>query len=437
VAFCGAEMDLFDRGHEALARVIRGPWRPRLIDMLARETSLGQSMSRLRTAMRDHAWPHPDTSINLSAIVQELDRTTRKLDGLHVLHDWDGKAARVTENSIAVDVLDFVVSARRDDPVDRAALAIALDFHFMYLRAVLAMRAWDHGDPGQNLDRVTELLADLQGEQGSGQRFADNAETLLLVGTSHYEPREDGYAKLLERARALPAPNREAMALTHAQAMGSHLRFGYEITYAQDIAAMRADNGADYPWLGFGLVWLMDAYSRMQQSGVTGRARDRVVEGIINGLTPDPEAFLVRRPNSMDAHADEYQRFMELFDKIAPDLVREFEPHRPSDQGYSPVAFFFNFSQNVLKGFVIDSMLRGRPSAVGLNDLWTGVSADAAMNDEKARLARTLMAYARAHPDVIGGRKAPVIVYDPIVGRRAFGAAMRVAKRRAAAATTS
>jgi hypothetical protein len=100
------------------------------------------------------------------------------------------------------------------------------------------------------------------------------------------------------------------------------------------------------------------------------------------------------------------------------------------------VALFFNFSQNVLKGFVVDALLRGQPSAIGLNDLWTGVSANAATNDEKARLARTLMAYARANPDVIGGRRAPVIVYDPVVGRRAFGAAIRVAKRRAAAATT-
>jgi len=437
VAFCGARMDLFDRGYDALAHVICGPWRPRLIDTLARDPSNGQPAARLRKGMRDHVWPHPDGRTDLAAIISELDHTTRRVDGLHVLHDWDGKAARVTSNSIAVDVLEFVVAARADHPLERAALAIALDFHFLYLLAVLAVRAWDHGDAGRNLDRVTQLLADLQGESGSGQRFADNAETLLLIGTSHYEPKEEGYAKLLERARALPAANREAMALTHAQAMGSHLRFGYEITYAQDIAAMRADNGADYPWLGFGLAWLMDAYARMHESGATGEARDRVVEGIINGLTPDPEAFLVRRPNSMDAHALEYERFAQLFDRFAPDLVREFEPLRPRDQGYSPVALFFNFSQNVLKGFVVDAMLRAQPSSIGLNDFWTGVGADAARNEEKARVARVLMAYARASPDVIGGRRAPVIVYDPVVARRAFGAAIRVAKRRAGAATAS
>ena len=430
-------MDLFDKAHDALARVIRGPWRARLIDQLMGERSLGQAMAKLRTGMRDHVWPHPDGLADLAALVRELDQTTRTVDGLHVLHDWDGKAARVTANSIAVDVLDFVAAERRDDPADRAVLAIALDFHFLYLLAVLAMRSWDRGEPGQNLERVTALLADLQGEQGSGQRFAENAETLLLIATSHYEPREEGYARLLERAKALPAANRDAMALTHTQAMGGHLRFGYEITYAQDIAAMRADNGADYPWLGFGLVWLMDAYARLHRSGEISATRERIAEGIINGLTPDPEAFLVRRPNSMDAHAEDYQRFATLFDEFASDLVQECEPHRPRDQGYSPIALFFNFSQNVLKGFVVDAMLRGRPSPIGLNDLWTSVGTTAEVSAEKSRIARTLMAYARANPDEIGGRRAPVIVYDPVVGRRAFGAAIRVAKHRAASVTPS
>jgi len=293
----------FEAAYDALQRVIRGPWRRRLVESLTREPTLGQALKRLRACMHDHTWTHPDGTVDLSGVIDALDRTTRDVDGLHVLHDWDGKAGRVTPNGIAVDMTDFIAAAREGDPADRATIAIALDFHFIYLLALLAMRAWDAGEAGGNLDRVSELLREVQGEDGSGQRFADNAETLLLIGTSHYEPREEGYTKLLARARALPDSNRTAMALTHAQAMGSHLRFGYEITYAQDIAAMRADNGADYPWLGFGLTWLMEAYARMHAAGETGPSRDRIVEGIINGLTPDPEAFLVRPPASLEAHA--------------------------------------------------------------------------------------------------------------------------------------
>ena len=425
----------FEAGHAALANVIRGPWRRRLIDSLASERTLGQALGRLRTCMHGHAWAHPDGTVDQSGIIAALDRTTRELDGLHVLHDWDGKAGHVTPNGIAVDMVDFIAAARGTDPFDPVTPAIALDFHFIYLLALLAMRAWDAGEPGRNLDRVSELLGELQSENGSGQRFADNAETLLLIGTSHYEPREEGYAKLLVRARALPDSNRTAMALTHAQAMGSHLRFGYEITYAQDIAAMRADNGADYPWLGFGLTWLMEAYARMRETNETGPVRDRVVEAIINGLTPDPEAFLVRPPASLFAHAEEHGHFVSLFDRHASSLISEFEPRRPREFGYSPIALFFNFSQNILKGLVADSLLQGVASPVGLNDLFTGVEPVAGIPNAsvaKARLARTLMSYARARPDEIGGRLAPVIVYDPVVGRRAFGAAMRVAKQRAA-----
>jgi hypothetical protein len=427
------EIALFERAHEALSSIMQGPWRLELIDTLASEPTLGQALARLHTAMATHRWPHPGCPIDLSRLVNELDRTTRRVDGLHVLHDWDGKAARVTANSIAVDVADFVASARGHDRTDRTTIAVALDFYFLYLLAVLAVRAWDNGEPGANLDRVTDLLKTLQGPHGSGQRFADDAETLLLIATSHYEPNETGYATLLARARALPAANRTRMALTHAQAMGSHLRFGYEITYAEDIGAMRADNGADYPWLGFGLASLIDEYARLRETGESGDARMRVVEGIINGLTADPEAFLVRRPSSMSAHTADYEAFAARFDRVAPDLLAEFDRHRPSDTGYSPLAIFFNFSINVLKGLVVHALINGQASAIGLNDMFTGVSLPET-NDTKARLARTLMGYARAKPDEIGGRMAPVIVYDPVIGRRAFGAAVRVAKHRATAA---
>ena len=63
------------------------------------------------------------------------------------------------------------------------------------------MRIWDDGDADRNLDRVEELLRELQGPSGSGQRFAADAETLMLIGTSHYELEEWGYAKLLARVR--------------------------------------------------------------------------------------------------------------------------------------------------------------------------------------------------------------------------------------------
>jgi len=82
------------------------------------------------------------------------------------------------------------------------------------------------------------------------------------------------------------------------------------------------------------------------------------------------------------------------------------------------MSFFFNFSHNVLKGTVVDALLRGEPRPLTFNDLLTGTPAEQA--DAKRDLATTLMGYARANPDRISGKLTPVIVYDAQAGRRAF-----------------
>ena len=70
---------------------------------------------------------------------------------------------------------------------------------------MLSLRVWDNGDANANLDRLGELVEHLQGPNGSGQRFVSDAETLILVATSHYEPEEHGYGLLLDRVRMLSA----------------------------------------------------------------------------------------------------------------------------------------------------------------------------------------------------------------------------------------
>jgi len=57
--------------------------------------------------------------------------------------------------------------------------------------------------------------------------------------------------------------------------------------------------------------------------------------------------------------------------------------------------------------------------------LLRGSPAGDAKSQLKATLANTLMGYARTSPDRIRGRLMPVIIYDPMAGRQAFGVAMR------------
>ncbi|HEY7697279.1 MAG TPA: hypothetical protein VIE88_02635 [Vicinamibacteria bacterium] len=372
------------------------------------------SISSLGDAFRANAFP----SVPLQRIVGRLDARTRE-DGFHVLHDWDGKADKLNEETIPVEVARF--AADNCGPVPPPiVLAILLDYYFLYVVALLALRAWDEGDANENLDRVSRLLGALQGGSGSGQRFVDEAETLILVAVSHFEPDVRAYDRLLEKVKSLDEDHRTNLALAHAAILASHLRFGFEATYGRDIVEMRKDNAPDYPWLLAALGTLMTRYARMVEENVRGSERDRIVEALLNALTPDPRAFVGKPPASLTSSEGELTRFRELFEKHREGLLEEFERHRPSEEAYSPVSFFFNFPHNLLKGVVIDALLRGEPWRLSLNDLLTGIPRGGPESESRTNLARTMMDYARKSPDRIRGRLTPVIVYDVRAGRRAF-----------------
>src|SRR4029078_6969996 len=98
---------------------------------------------------------------------------------------------------------------------------------------------WDEGDADANLGRVDHLIGLLQGPNGSGQPFADDAETLILIATSHFELHERGYALLLDRVRTLSADRQRRVAMAHASSMGRHPPLGVEATYARHTRAVR------------------------------------------------------------------------------------------------------------------------------------------------------------------------------------------------------
>jgi hypothetical protein len=337
-----------------------------------------------------------------------------------VLHDWDGKADKLNEDTIPIEVANYAMEHCGPGPSEKTVLTVLLDYYLFYVLALLALRAWDEGDANENLDRVSGLLGALQGPSGSGQRFVDDAETLILVAVSHFEPDVRAYDRLLDKVKSLNEAHRTNLALAHSAILASHLRFGFEATYGRDILEMRKDNAPDYPWLLAALGTLMSRYARMVEQDVHGGERDRIVEGLLNGLTPDPRAFVGKPPASLAASEEQRSRFGELFEKHRPGLLEEFERLRPSEEAYSPVSFFFNFPHNLLKGVVIDALLQGEPWKLSLNDLLTGIPRGGTPSESRTRLAKTMMGYARQSPDRIRGRLVPVIVYDPRAGRRAF-----------------
>jgi hypothetical protein len=417
----------FDETCARLDTILAGAMRRELVAGLAASKDLRSALVRLRESMRSHAWGPEGRRVGLGRAVRAYDARTRA-EGFHALHDWDGVAERVNDDSIPVDVLHYLIDQRGSGKADASVLAILIDYYFQHLLGLLSLRVWDEGRPDEHLDRLDALLSALQGPDGSGQQFVDNAETLLLVATSHYEPFDQGYDTLLAKSREVNRTHRARMAIGHAATIGCHLRFGIEATYGRDIGAMRDDNGVDYRWLCFALDIVMDEYVRLAAEGRQGVERDVVVEAMLNGLSADAGAFVLKPPASLAPCETERARFCTAFDQHRDALLEEFERVRPTEQAYSPISFFFNFSHNVLKGTVIDALLWAEPWTLTLNDLVTGVPRSGPNGEARLKLANTLMGYARASPDKIRGRLTPVIVYDSTAGRRAFAATMRALK---------
>lgn len=422
-------MSAFTDTCSLLHDVLQSPTRTRIVQEAAHRATLEPALLALRAGLRSHVWKLGTQTLDLERIIQKYDRKTRQ-QGFHVLNDWDGISDKVNEDTIPVDVLHYLIDKRGEAAADPVILAVLLDYYFMHLLALVAVRIWDDDDADANLDRVEQLLALLQGEQGSGQRFAADAETLILIGTSHYELHERGYGALLEKTRTLSPTHQLKIALGHAASMGSHLRFGFEATYGRDTVNMRADNVADYPWLCFALATLMTEYARLRgmpdAAGVAHSiSRERIVEAMLNGLCADARAFIGAPPASLASCELERAGFQDAFDAYQQDLLGEFSAYRPSDATYSPLAFFFNFSHNVVKGTVVDALLRGKPWPLTLNDLLTSLPPDETTSHVRKTLATTLMRYARENPHRIRGRLRPVIVYDIHSGREAFSVAIR------------
>ncbi|MBX7184012.1 MAG: hypothetical protein K1Y01_02610 [Vicinamibacteria bacterium] len=416
----------FEEACASIEAALSGAIRQRIVDEVSKARTFDRAARRLRDGMRVHAFEADGAAVFSGRWVKALEQRTRQ-DGFHALNDWDGKADRFNDDIIPVEVANFVERMIR--PADagraRAALAILLDYYFMHLLGLLALRAWDEGDADRNLGEVTRLLRRLQDAEGSGQVFARDAEGLIIIATSHFEPDIAAYDRLLERVRRLGTEHRVNLAAAHAAILGCHLRFGLEVTCASNLRALRDDNVPDYPWLCEAVATLLEAYAAAAAKG-DASGRRRMSEAILLGLTPDPDALLGPDPPAALAGCQEQRdRLREIFAAHRPLLLDDFEAHRPEPSAYSPFSFTFNFPHNLVKGIVVDAAFRGAPWPLSLDDLVTALPKTPELDLGRRSLATTLMGYALASPDTIRGRPHPAIVCDPAAGSRAFESIVR------------
>ena len=339
---------------------------------------------RLRDAIRKHSFP----AISLKSLVHSLDAKCRG-EGLHIMQAWDFKAHRFSSDPAPALLVDHCARLQRKADT-RTALAVLLDVYFYHALSLLAARAWDEGDAGSELDRVT-LLIHLARQGGSGLAYVDDAETLLFLAASYFHPDERSYDTLLERVRSLPPRQQARMAQSSGAMLSAHLRWGFRYMYGRDIQRMRDDNAADYPWVQFAVETLA--------SDATNR------EALLVALAADPLMTVPQLRGGTKLES------------------RAFEPLQPKPGEFSPLSVTFNFPSNAAVALVAATIEDGRfyPS---LNSLFTRDGGTASVE-----LAERLMKYSASDPTRLGGRGIPLVVYDPTEGARAWNAFTREARR--------
>jgi len=403
-----------------IEEILEGPARGEILHEALGTGDLIEALRRLRLGLRSHVFRTRGGRLALDRIVGELDRKTQE-EGFHVLLEWDHASHRFIPESIAVLMLDFYARNVPAGGHSRAALAILLDYYFLYLLALLVIRAWDGEDVGAKLDRVERMLGHLQGPQGSGRRFVDDAGTLLLIAISGYEPDDLAYSRFLEKVWAQDHRQRVRVARVGAPLLGAHLRWGFPALYDRDLTRMRDDNFVDYPWLFFSVATLMDEYARMTEAGEGGADRDRISEALLNGLTPDPWAFAGQAPAYPADHGARYAAFREVFDRYRGELLLEWASYRPRKDTYTPIAFRCNFPHNALIAMVVLGLLGDPAPNLPVDALFTGGEEP---RGPKRALAIALTRYAASNPERRGKRRVMMIAYDPLVGLRSHSRAL-------------
>jgi hypothetical protein len=404
---------------QELESVLRSDSRREIIEKLLQARDFRESVRGLRTAMRFHRFRTGDQVLDLAGFVRKFDHFTRQ-EGVYVLHAWHHERHEFLGAITPVLMLDYCVGAAPGS--GRLLLAGLLDYYWLHLLALLTMRAWDEGDVNLNLDRLNRLLADLQGEGGSGFRFVDDAETLLLLSISQYHPDEPAYLALLDKVQTLNGDHQLRVAKGMAAMLGGHLRWGVQDLYGQDYPRLRRDNVIDYPWLLFSLVVLLRAYEAPPEADPLDPERRQVIGCLINGLTADPEACLSKGQAFFPDDQGRLAECRTLLLRNRADLLVAFENHRPVGQTYSPLSFRFNFPHNVLVAMVISGLQEGVVWKPSLSDLLLG---GRTAEESPESLARTLTAFS-AQPERLDTRKRVQIVYDPLDGLRSFSRTMEI-----------
>ena len=255
--------------------------------------------------------------------------------------------------------------------------------------------------------RVAVRVKLRQGEHQESLRIVDEVMAAAVGPLKH--PKEAGHA-VEDGVRVILVPRPHGAQDQHVQ----------EVEIQEDgegdTTRMRDDNVGDYPWLLFALETLMREYARLHDEGDRGAERQQVVEGLLNGLTCDPWAFVGKPPDALKGFPEQYNSFCELLGRYGEDLLEEFKRHRPSAEDFSPLAFHFNFPHNVLTAILMIALAEGSARSLSMNAVLLGRHDGSTTEESPDEFAKALTAFAGSGPEKLDAHGAQLIIYDRHAG---------------------
>lgn len=406
---------------DVLETILEGPFRKTFVDEALARGGIGPGLRHLRGAMQAHGFLAGGRRVELRDVIDRMDRRTRS-EGFRALHSWNFRDLEFSRENTPVILLDYFADIGMVEGTDRKVLQILMDYYFLHLLILCAMRAWDSDDPVAYLDRVDGLIQLLQGPDGSGHLFVEHAETLLILGLSQFHPEEAAYDRLVDKVWALDSPERRVrFASLGTAVLAPHLRWGFGVMYRRDVGRMRDDNVGDYPWLLTAVLELLRAYDGLVEQGAGADARFPVVEAAVNGLTPDPWAFFEKPPAALQGYLEQVEEFRALFGKHQATLLQDFEAVRPRSGRYSPLDLHFNFPHNAMVAKVLIALHEGSDLNLPMDALFRSpVEGDDDADRMTADFADTLMNYSGVNPEGYDQHGAMFVVHDPKAGLRHF-----------------
>jgi hypothetical protein len=289
-------------------------------------------------------------------------------------------------------------------------------FNLFVLRRLmlLAMRLWDAGQPGERLEPLQQVLAELNRTTPAEQpTLVRDARSLFALAQSPTTDELHGYFVIAERiAETLAEKDRIEVLKASVRMAGGHLRSQLRHVSMQRRVALdernlllstRRSNALDVATLMQGLVPLLEAYENAARNGDYDERLD-LADAILQGMSPDPKLFLNRLdllgPYSMIEHlftamhadgavgcAPRYtpmgerhlallQKYSALAPRLAKQLLDDCTRFRPVPGAYSPYGVLYGFSSRLLEHMALKAAQPIPATRFSLEDVFVAGGAD-------------------------------------------------------------